>query len=702
MLSDGGSASTGTDARIVAINLRGAALLGEDRGRLLERRFVRFVAPAHRDHWQRQVEHAFRLFGKQSCDLLLQRVDGTAFDARLDCLSIEAGGARPTLRVTLADISERKHAEEELRIAAIAFESQEGMMVTDTKGVIVRVNRAFTALTGFAADESVGRTPAMLKSGRHGPEFYQNMWETLEERGYWQGEIWNRRKNGNIYAEWLTISAVTAPDQTTTHYVGTFSEITENKEAEAEIHRLAYYDPLTRLPNRRLLHDRLGQAMSGSKRSGRYGALLILDLDNFKNINDSRGHDIGDQLLAETAQRLLATVREGDTVARLGGDEFVVMLEDLSEEAKGAVVQIDQVGEKIREALARPYNLAGQCFHCTTSIGASLFQSHDAPAETLFKHADLALYKAKNAGRNCLRFFDPAMQAALDERSALEADLRLAIERGQLRLYYQPQIDSARRLVGAEALLRWAHVERGLVPPGDFIPLAEDTDLILPIGLWVLETACAQLKAWSNAPAAAELRLAVNVSARQFRQPDFVAQVRQVLAKTGADPGRLKVELTESVVLDDVADTFEKMRTLKSLGIGFSLDDFGTGHSSLSYLTRLPLDQLKIDRSFVANLPESANDAVVAQTIVTMARSLGLDVIAEGVETEAQREFLERHLCHAYQGFLFSHALPLAAFEMFLQRNEEVSGGFDNSIPTIDDVDPVYRSSALRFSPCGT
>ncbi len=566
------------------------------------------------------------------------------------------------------DITGRIEHERELAIAAVAFETHEAILITDREARILRVNRAFCDITGYAADEVIGRTPALFKSGRHDAKFYAEMWATLHAQGRWAGEMWDRRKDGVIYPKYQTITAVTDLSGAVAYYVSTFSDITLRKEAEAEIHRLAYFDPLTNLPNRRLLQDRIHQALAGSSRSGSYGALLLLDIDHFKNLNDTRGHAVGDQLLVETARRIRARVREGDTVARLGGDEFVVMLEDLGEEAGAAAVETELVGEKIRDAVAARCNLEGYAFHCTASIGITLFHGNDEPVEAILKHADMALYKAKSAGRDALRFFDPAMQTALDARSALEADLRVAVERGQLQLYYQAQVDGPRCVIGAEALLRWRHPERGLVAPGDFIPLAEDTGLILPIGHWVLQTACAQIRVWADLPATRDLRLAVNVSARQFRQPDFVAQVRQILTHTGADPTRLKIELTESMVLDDVGDTFGKMKALKSQGVGFSLDDFGTGNSSLSYLTRLPLDQLKIDRSFVLNLPDNGSDAIIAQTIITMGRSLGLDVIAEGVETEAQREFLDRHGCHAYQGFLFSRPLPLDEFEGFLQR----------------------------------
>ena len=444
-------------------------------------------------------------------------------------------------------------------------------------------------------------------------------------------------------------------------------EITQNKEAEAEIHRLAYYDSLTHLPNRRLLHDRMGQAMAAGKRSGRFGALLFLDLDNFQVLNDTRGHAAGDQLLIDTARRIQAQVREGDTVARLGGDEFVIMLEDLSTEAQEAAIEAGLVGEKIRESLARPYDLGGRLFHGGASLGATLFRGHEESVEALLKYADMAMYKAKSAGRNALRFFDPAMQVALEERSALEADLRLALERGELQLYYQPQMDDSRRITGAEALLRWQHPQRGMVSPLDFISLAEDTGLIMPIGLWVLETACALIKTWSLEGATGDLRLAVNVSARQFRQPDFAEQVMEVLARSGAEPTRLKIELTESIVIDDVDEVISRMQTLKALGIGFSMDDFGTGFSSLSYLKRLPLDQLKIDRAFVSDLASDPNDGVIARTIITMGKTLGLDVIAEGVETEDQLACLRTFGCQAFQGYLFSRPLPLGAFEEMLR-----------------------------------
>jgi diguanylate cyclase (GGDEF)-like protein/PAS domain S-box-containing protein len=594
------------------------------------------------------------------------------FQAQLDFAPQKVGAGGTALRVALSDISARKLTEDELRIAAVAFSTQNGMAITDPKGVMLRVNPAFTRLTGYSAAEAVGQTMALLRSGRHGPLFYQRLWQAIKDDGRWQGEIWNKRKNGQIYAEMLTITAIDTPDRGITHYVASFSDITADKEAEAEIHRLAYYDALTSLPNRRLLQDRLGQAVAATARSGQYGAIFFIDLDNFKALNDTRGHNTGDLLLVEVAQRLRSVVREGDTVARQGGDEFVVLLEDLGADAHEAAALARHLGEKLREAIDQPFLLKNDEYQCQLSIGVGLFHAGDT-VEDLFKHADLALYQAKNAGRNLIRFFDPAMQAELDQRSALETELRQAVARNELRLFYQPQIDTEQRVIGVEALLRWQHPERGLVPPNDFIPLAEETDLILPIGLWVLETACAQLKIWENDERTRDLRIAVNVSARQFRQADFVEHINLVLATSGANPASLKLELTESLVLEDVAGSIEKMQAIKRLGVSFAMDDFGTGYSSLAYLAQLPLDQLKIDRSFVRDLPGNRNDETIARTIISMGRGLAMDVIAEGVETEAQRYFLEMHGCHAYQGYLFSRPLPLDELEIFLLRDTGVA-----------------------------
>jgi diguanylate cyclase (GGDEF)-like protein/PAS domain S-box-containing protein len=562
-------------------------------------------------------------------------------------------------------LRESQRADADLRVAATAFEAQECMVITDPEHVILRINRAFTDITGYLPEDAIGRKMSLIKSGRHSMAFYAAMWDSIQLAGSWQGEIWNRRKNGEIFPGWLTITAVVGGDGNITHYVGTLTDITARKAAEEKIELLAFYDPLTCLPNRRLLIDRLQQALVSSSRSGLSGALLFIDLDNFKTLNDTLGHDIGDQLLKKVAERLTASVREGDTVSRLGGDEFVVMLEDLSANAEEAATLAESVGEKILAALGHTYHLAGREHSSTPSIGVTLFAGQRESVDELLKRADLAMYQAKAAGRNTLRFFDPDMQAAVTARAVMEADLRQGLQNNEYFLHYQPQVDVHGRMTGAEALLRWQHPRRGLVPPAEFIPLAEETGLILPIGHWVLSTACTQLLAWASRPEMAHLTLAVNVSARQFRHPDFVEQVLAVLDYTGANPQKLKLELTESLLLDDVEDIIAKMTALKAHGVGFSLDDFGTGYSSLSYLKRLPLDQLKIDQSFVRDVLTDPDDAAIARTIVALAQSLRLDVIAEGVETEEQRDFLERNGCHAYQGYLFSRPLPLEAFERF-------------------------------------
>jgi diguanylate cyclase (GGDEF)-like protein/PAS domain S-box-containing protein len=578
----------------------------------------------------------------------------------------------PAVRLTLLaeqEVHARKVVDQELRIAATAFETQEGIVITDRDQHILRVNCAFTRLTGYSAMEALGKTPAILKSGRQDAAFYQAMWETLNRDKYWQGELWNRRKNGEIYPEWLTITAVLDGDGRVTNYVGVFSDITLRKEADEKIHQLAFYDPLTGLPNRRLLHDRLQQAMTSSVRSQCKGALLFLDLDNFKVLNDTRGHDIGDLLLIEVAKCLRDCVRSGDTVARIGGDEFIIMLENLSEDTQQAAAAAQDVGEKVLKAINHSFSLQGVDYHCSSSIGINLFHGNDTGMDDLLRHADTAMYQAKASGRNTLRFFDPAMQIELEERTALMEDLRQALPLQQLRLYHQIQVNE-RGVVGSEVLLRWQHPVRGLISPMEFIPLAEETGLIVPIGAWVLHMACVQLKAWQVDPLTRHLRIAVNVSARQFSQPNFVEQVLEVLKDTGVNPLKLglELELTESLVLNDIDDSIGKMQALRSIGIRFSLDDFGTGQSSLSYLKRLPLDQIKIDQSFVRDIATDPNDAAIVRTIIGMAENLGLKVIAEGVETEQQREFLERNGCHAHQGYLFGKPVPIDEFQNSLTQ----------------------------------
>jgi diguanylate cyclase (GGDEF)-like protein/PAS domain S-box-containing protein len=564
------------------------------------------------------------------------------------------------------DVSERRKADEQQRIAATAFEAQEGIVILDADKRILRVNQAFVEMTGHVADDVVGKTPQQVARDPRARELLSEIADRVERDGFWRGELPAQRSSGETFPTWTTVATVRGARGETTHYVVTMTDVAERKRAEKEIVNLAYYDRLTGLPNRRLLRDRLEQALAGSARSGRRGALLFVDLDNFKLVNETRGHEVGDQLLVEVARRLEACLGAAGGAARVGGDEFVALVEDLSENPHEAAALAKKTGETILAALNSPYALPGGVRHSSPSIGVAMFSGGGDTCEELLKQADIAMYEAKAAGRNALRFFDPDMQATLAVRAEAEAALRIAIREHRFVLHYQPQVDCDGEWIGAEALVRWAHPERGLVAPGEFIPLAEETGLILPIGSWVLETACKRLKAWSDDRRSRGLRLSVNVSARQFSQPDFVEQVAETLRATGAPAERLVLELTESVMLDDVAGAADKMNALKELGVSFAVDDFGTGYSSLAYLTRLPLDQIKIDRTFVRNLPSSANDAAVAHTIITLAESLGLTVIAEGVETEAQRRFLERHGCPSFQGFLFGAPMDIAQFERLL------------------------------------
>jgi diguanylate cyclase (GGDEF)-like protein/PAS domain S-box-containing protein len=562
----------------------------------------------------------------------------------------------------------RTEAENAMRIAAVTFDTQDGIIITDPQGQILRVNQAFQEITGYSEEDVLGKNPSILQSGKHDPVFYQTMWSSLINTDKWVGEIWDKRKNGEIFPKTTTITAVRDSNHVLTHYVAVFRDISKLKQSEDEIRQLAFYDPLTGLPNRRLLMDRLNQAQTNSGRNAKYAALLFLDLDHFKIINDTQGHGVGDQLLIEVGHRLQKCVREGDTIARLGGDEFVVVLESLSSNADVAATQTELVAEKIRHELSNLFVLNQIEFQSTASIGIILFQGIHERTEDLLQHADVAMYQAKSAGRNTIRFFDPKMQSALDMRAKMDNDLRNAYAQKQFQLYYQVQVDNMRRPIGAETLLRWVHPERGIISPGEFIPLAEESGLIVPLGFWVLKTACAQLKLWQQSSQTRDLTLAVNVSAKQFRQADFVKQVQRVLLESGAKPSRLKLELTESTVLDNVEDTISKMREIKTLGVSFSMDDFGTGYSSLQYLKRLPLDQIKIDQSFVRDIATDLNDAAIVQTIIAMTEALGLDVIAEGVETEAQFEFIDLRGCHSFQGYLFGKPMPIEQFENLLQE----------------------------------
>ena len=632
-------------------------MLGQPRGAVIGMNVAQWdaqLSPAEVDATIARVQAAKTVHTFES---IHRRQDGSCYPVEITSVLLELDG-RPVIFSSARDIAERKLAAENLRIAATAFQSQVGMLITDERETILRVNSAFTEIIGYHADEVIGQTPRMFSSGCHDAAFYDALWAQLDATGAWQGEIWNRRKNGDLYPQAVSIGTVKDETGKVTHYVATFIDITSRKSSEEEARRLAYFDPLTDLPNRRLLMERLEHALHACARHRDLGALLFIDLDNFKSVNDTVGHYEGDRMLEQVAKALLECARKDDTVARLGGDEFVVMIERLGEDHVSAARQAETVAGKILHALHRSFQLGDSEHRTSASIGITLFG--DLPGESVnepLKRADLAMYQAKTAGRNTLRFFDPQMQADTRARAELEAALWLALDNGQFFLQYQPQVATDGRVTGAEALLRWRHPQRGLVSPASFIPIAEENGLILPLGRWVLETACAQLARWAADPDTAALTIAVNVSARQVRQDDFVAEVLGILERSGAPPARLKLELTESSLVTEIERVTARMDQLKAKGVGFSLDDFGTGYSSLAYLKRLPLDQLKIDQGFVRDILIDPNDAAIAKMVIVLAESLGLTVIAEGVETEAQRDFLAEQGCHAYQGYLFSRPL---------------------------------------------
>lgn len=562
----------------------------------------------------------------------------------------------------ITNLRARRSAELQLREqASLLDKAHDAIIVRALDNRILFWNQGAERLYGWSNVEAVGQHIDRLLY--RDTSIFQEGTRKVLELGEWQGEVEQFDKSGQtlcIEAHW---SLVCDDDGQPRSILAINTDISQRKASEREIYTLAFHDSLTGLPNRQLLHNRLDQALIANARDHVHGAILFLDLDNFKALNDTQGHDVGDKLLVKVAQRLNLCVRESDTVARIGGDEFVVMLATLGNQRADAATQAQAVAKKIVEAFAQPFDLDGFEYSSTPSLGVALFSDTQLTVEELLKRADLAMYQAKAAGRNTIRFFDPEMQAAVSLRVQMESDLRRGLQRGEFVLYYQAQVDAEGRLTGVEALVRWQHPLHGLMSPFNFIPVAEDSGLILPIGVWILETACHQLAAWAQEPDREALSIAVNVSARQFRHADFVSQVQAALERTGADPQRLKLELTESQLVDNVEETIDKMQALRRLGVSFSLDDFGTGYSSLSYLKRLPLAQLKIDPSFVRDILDNPSDAAIARTVIALGHSLGLNVIAEGVETEAQRALLYQLGCHSYQGYLFSRPVPIEELE---------------------------------------
>jgi diguanylate cyclase (GGDEF)-like protein/PAS domain S-box-containing protein len=649
------------DGSIEYVNDAACAHLGYSKKELLELSIPDIDPDYTLDVWKQHciaVEQA----GSIRFETRHKKKNGEIVPVEIVTSYVQAHGG-PYLFASVRDISERIEFDKELRIAAIAFNSHEAIMITDNEANIIRVNKAFEEITGYSEQEVLGRNPRVLSSGKHTKSFYAEMWQTLLQTGHWEGEVWDRRKNGEVYPKHLTITATKEDGEESTLYVAIFNDITERKRAEEEIYNLAFYDALTGLPNRRLLMEHLSIALAASARSQQHGGLIFLDLDNFKILNDTLGHDYGDILLKEVASRLKYCVREVDTVARLGGDEFVVLVENISAEKDDASQYISHIAEKMRAVLATPYQLKKHQYHSSPSIGICLFFGNEESVDELIKRADIAMYQAKDSGRNRVRFFDPYLQHLVEARAATEADLRVAIQQNQFELHYQVQVDHALQPFGAEALIRWHHPARGMVSPAEFIPIAEQGSLILDIGHWVLETACQQLAYWSREEKTNRLILAVNVSASQFIQAEFIDEIEALIQKYNITPSLLKLELTESIALENLDFIISKLAILKNrIGVRLSLDDFGTGYSSLSYLKRLPLNQIKIDQGFIRDMLANSSDAVMVKTIIDLAGNFDMDVIAEGVETEEQFNFLKGFGCLAYQGYLFGKPIPIGEF----------------------------------------
>ncbi len=566
---------------------------------------------------------------------------------------------------TVRDITSRKATEDRLRMLAMVFSnSNEAIIVTDANNRIIATNPAFTELTGYSEAEVLGRNPRLLSAGSTEPEVFRSMWSSLHQHGAWQGELWDRRKSGEAYPKWLSISVVRDNAGRITHHIGSFIDISELKATQERIRHLAHHDTLTNLPNRFSLHEKLEQALSFCRRNNRQLALMLIDLDRFKTINDTLGHHAGDALLVQVADRLRATVRDSDIVARLGGDEFVVALPGINSPSDAA-----HLADKIARRISEPYQIIGQEQRTSPSIGICLYPNDAVEIGDLLKNADVAMYHAKAQGRGNYQFFTEDMHIAMTQRMTIEADLRLALERQEFVLHYQPQLDLRRgTIVGVEALIRWQHPTRGMVPPNEFIPVAEETGMIGAIGDWVLAEACRQLRAWQD-DGIQHLRMSINLSASQFMDKTLPDRIHELLGQYGLEAGLIDLEVTESMSMASPDESISVMRTLSGSGLTLSIDDFGTGYSSLAYLKLLPIRTLKIDRSFVKDIETDPNDADICDVTVLLAHKLGLEVVAEGVENEAQLKFLLSIGCEKVQGYLISRPLPAAQAEAFIRNN---------------------------------
>ena len=652
------------DGVLVEVNPAFARMMGTTAKHLVGHPLLDFTTGRHQAQLVDELRRRQR--GEQSSyEIELTRPDGSNLPCKLSATPIldDQGGVSGGFAL-VSDLSSRKEHEAYVRQVLAMFENTaDGVLMTDASGNIVSVNPAFTKITGYSEAEALGRNPRFLQSERHDRAFYQQLWAEAASTNHWQGEIWNRRKNGEIYPEWLTISVVKDDAGQVQSYVGVFSDISHIKRSEEKLERMAHYDPLTDLPNRALLGAHLAHALDRATRKKEKLAVMVLDLDGFKTVNDSLGHPAGDLLLQQIADRLQEVLRREDTVARMGGDEFAIVIESL-----GPGTDPGKIAEKVIQAVSVPVDLQGHSALVTASVGIALFPDDGPDATSLIKAADTAMYASKQAGRNTLRFHHPDMARAAHQRLTLEHGLRRAIEQGELEVWYQPQFEVASsRLVGAEALVRWRDPEHGLIPPNDFIPLAEETGLILPLGEWVLRQTCLNARRWLGQGLDCG-NLSVNVAGLQIERGDFYATVQQVLAETGLDAQRLALEITESFLLRNADQAMAVVAKLNELGVKVAIDDFGTGYSSLSYLKYLRADKLKIDQQFVRDLPDDHDDAAITRAVIALGHSLGFKIIAEGVETEAQRAFLHGEGCEEAQGYFYSKPLAEAEFEAFLRQ----------------------------------
>lgn len=573
------------------------------------------------------------------------------------------------LRGIFADVSSQKTHEEQLRLSATVFESSDAVCITDSQGKIIQVNKGFTRITGYAENEVVGRNPNVLSSGKQSPSFYKKMWHDIQHNNHWQGEIWNKRKNGEIYAEWLTITPVFDDDNNVSNYVGIFSDISDKKQIEQEIEHKSSHDALTNLPNRDMLYRELKEAIRHTVNIGSGGILLFLDLDEFKLINDSMGHKFGDLLLMQVAKRLSACISSGDILARIGGDEFAMLLPCISHDKTQIQKYIDTISNNIQAIFTNSFDVDGRQLHITGSIGITVFSKNNECASDIMRQADTAMFRAKDAGKNQVKLFVPEMHRRIERHLLIHNELSLAIKRNELSVHFQPLYDQHEKMITAEALLRWNHKELGSISPSEFIPIAEQSGLIVCLGDFVINTVCEFLCKWKSHTNFGLKRIDINVSCQQFERDDFYSKLKNILEKNKIPYGLLGLELTEEVMAGDIDKIINTFMRLKGLGIHFSIDDFGTGYSSLRYIKRLPIDNLKIDQSFVNDIPYDKSDCIMVNTIVAMARQMDLTVTAEGVETTEQKLFLQNLECDYYQGFLFNKPLCMEDFEALFQSS---------------------------------